>query len=648
MSDPTSGPSEGAPVVASNEPAGASPRKDLSLLALGALGIVYGDIGTSPIYAFRQCFTGPRGIQQTPEDVLGVLSLILWALIAVVSVKYLVFVMRADNQGEGGILALLALILPKSETTQARTGVLAALGLFGAALLYGDGVITPAISVLSAVEGLGIATDRLDPFIVPITVVILIALFRVQRYGTERVSAIFGPAMLIWFVTIGGLGALQLIHDSGQHVSVLNAIDPRHGFSFFSRHGTDAFLALGSVVLVVTGSEALYADMGHFGARPIRTAWYTIVLPCLILNYLGQASHVLDRGQMTEHPFYDMAPDALLYPLIAMATMATIIASQALISGAFSLTQQAVQLEFLPRLRVIHTSGTERGQIYMPDVNTALMLLCISVVLGFGSSSALAGAYGIAVTGTMAVTSILFFVAARRRWQWSWFAAGVPVALFLTFDLSFLGANLVKLDSGGWVPVVIAAVVFLLMTTWRRGRQLVQQRQSEWAQPLDEFLADVEEHEIARVPGTAVYLSSETHQIPPVLLQNFLANRVLHERVVLVSVVVVERPFVSAQERATVVELGQGMYRAVALFGFQETPRIETILHACAIKALVIDIDQGLFFFSRFTPLPTGHGGMARWRKNLFAFLSRNAPSLQTSFRIPPARVTEIGAQVEI
>lgn len=648
MSETTSGPPDGSPGASPAECPGASARRDLSVLALGALGIVYGDIGTSPIYAFRQCFTGPRGIQQTPEDVLGVLSLILWALIMVVSVKYLVFVMRADNQGEGGILALLALILPKSEATRARTSLLAGLGLFGAALLYGDGVITPAISVLSAVEGLGIATDHFDPWIVPITVVILIFLFRVQRHGTARVSSIFGPAMLVWFLTIGALGLVQLFRDSGEHVSVLNAIDPRHGIAFFGRHGTDAFLALGSVVLVVTGSEALYADMGHFGARPIRAAWYAIVLPCLILNYLGQASHVLDRGQMTEHPFYDMAPEFLLYPLIAMATIATIIASQALISGAFSLTQQAVQLDFLPRLRVVHTSGTERGQIYMPDVNIALMVLCIAVVLGFRSSTALAGAYGIAVTGTMAVTSLLFFVAARRRWRWSWVAAGVPVLLFLVFDLSFLGANLVKLDSGGWVPVAIAAVVFLLMTTWKRGRQLVHERQSEWSQPTDDFLSDVEEHEIARVPGTAVYLSSETNQIPPVLLHNFLVNRVLHERVVLVSVVVVERPFVSAQERTTVVELGQGVYRAVALFGFQETPRIETILHACAIKGLVIDIEEGLFFFSRFTPLPFGHGGMARWRKNLFAFLSRNAPSLQTSFRIPPARVTEIGAQVEI
>ncbi len=618
------------------------------MLALGALGIVYGDIGTSPIYAFRQCFAGPEGIAETPADVLGVLSLILWALIGVVSVKYLLFVMRADNQGEGGILALLALILPRSEAARARTGLLAGLGLFGAALLYGDGAITPAISVLSAVEGLGIATERLDPLVVPITVGILLVLFRVQRYGTARVSTIFGPAMLVWFLTIGGLGALQLIRDSGEHISVLRAIDPTHAIGFFVRHGSDAFLALGAVVLVVTGSEALYADMGHFGARPIRVAWYAIALPCLVLNYLGQASLVLDRGRMTEHPFYDLAPDFFLYPLIAMATAATIIASQALISGAFSLTQQAVQLEFLPRLRIVHTSGTERGQIYMPDVNIALTILCIGLVLGFRSSEALAGAYGIAVTGTMSVTSILFFVAARRRWQWPWLGAAIPVALFLVFDLSFLTANLVKIRSGGWVPLAIACVVFLLMTTWKRGRQLVLDRQSEWAQPVHEFLADAEAHTAVRVPGTAVYLSSETHQIPPVLLHNFLANRVLHERVVLVSALGVERPWVSARERASVVEMGQGMYRAVALFGFLETPRIETILHACAIQGLVIDIEASLFFFSRFTPLPTGHGGMARWRKNLFAFLSRNAPSLTTSFRIPPARVVEIGAQVEI
>ncbi|MDG2304819.1 MAG: potassium transporter Kup [Candidatus Binatia bacterium] len=648
MSDTTSGASDKSKGTPAAAPPGTSAPKDLSLLALGALGIVYGDIGTSPIYAFRQCFTGPRAISPTPEDVLGVISLILWALLLVVSFKYLHFVMRADNQGEGGILALLALILPKSEAARSRTGVLAGLGLFGAALLYGDGAITPAISVLSAVEGLGIATDRFDPLIVPITVLILLGLFQVQRHGTARVSAIFGPAMLVWFLTIGGLGALQLIRDSGAHTSVWLAIDPTHAIGFFGRHGTDAFLTLGSVVLVVTGSEALYADMGHFGARPIRTAWYVIVLPCLALNYLGQASLVLESGRMGEHPFYDLAPDFFLYPLIAIATLATVIASQALISGAFSLTQQAVQLDFLPRLRVVHTSDTARGQIYMPAVNTALTILCIGIVLGFRSSEALAGAYGIAVTGTMSVTSILFFVAARRRWGWSWLAAAVPVALFLLFDLSFLGANLVKIDSGGWVPIAIAIGVFVILTTWKRGRQLLLTRQSEWAEPVDEFLADAKEHTVVRVPGTAVYLSSETEQIPPVLLHNFLANRVLHERVILVSALGAERPWVSAQERATVVELGQGLYRAVALFGFQETPRIETILHACAIKGLVVDIDTGLFFFSRFTALPTGHGGMARWRKKLFSFLARNAPSLTSSFRIPPARVVEIGAQVEI
>jgi len=647
MSDATSGSPEDSRGLPTG---GAAPsaRRDLSLLALGALGIVYGDIGTSPIYAFRQCFSGPRGVSASPEDVLGVLSLILWALIAVVSVKYLLFVMRADNQGEGGILALLALVLPRAESERSRTALLAGLGVVGAALLYGDGVITPAISVLSAVEGLGIATHRFDPAVVPITVVILLVLFLLQRHGTERVSAVFGPAMLVWFLTIGGLGAIQLAQDSGAHLSVWRAIDPSHGIGFFGRHGIGAFLSLGAIVLVVTGSEALYADMGHFGARPIRTAWYVVVLPCLALNYLGQASLVLDKGTMTEHPFYDLAPDFLLYPLVVLATMATIIASQALISGAFSLTQQAVQLDFLPRLRVVHTSDVARGQIYMPELNVVLMLICIALVVGFRSSQSLAGAYGIAVTGTMSVTSVLFFVAARRRWGWSWITAGLPVALFLAFDLSFLGANLVKLGSGGWVPIVVAGVVFILMTTWRRGRALLQIEVSQWAQPVDEFLAGAEASGAVRVPGTAVYLSSETQQIPPVLLHNFLANRVLHERVVLASARGVERPRVSAQERVTVVEMGQGFYRAVALFGFLETPRIATILHSCAIQGLVIDIDDALFFFSRFTPLPTGHGGMARWRKDLFSLLARNAPSLTGSFEIPPARVVEIGARVEI
>ena len=644
MEDARDGPTgETAP-----SPRGTPPRPELAALALGALGIVYGDIGTSPIYAFRQCFTGPNGITPTPQDVLGVLSLLLWALLTVVSVKYLAFVMRADNHGEGGILALLALVVPKTKPGAKGKSVLAALGVFGAALLYGDGAITPAISVLSAVEGLGIATDAFDPFVVPITIAILFGLFQVQRRGTERVSAVFGPIMLVWFLTIGALGAAQLLRQPDGLPSVFQAIDPRLAVTYLGRHGLDAFLTLGAVVLVVTGSEALYADMGHFGARPIRTAWYAIVLPCLTLNYLGQASLVLTRGALTEHPFYDLAPGPLLYPLVALATVAAVIASQALISGAFSLTQQAVQLEFLPRLRVIHTSGTERGQIYMPDVNVVLMLLCIAIVLAFGSSEALAGAYGIAVTGTMTVTSVLFFVAARRRWGWHWSAVGPLVAGFLAIDLSFLGANLAKLDSGGWVPVAIAAAVFVVMTTWHRGRRLVLERQSEWAQPVDEFLADADPDHALRVPGTAVYLSPETHQIPQVLLHNFLANRVLHERVVLISVVSVDRPWVAARERATVVELGHGFYRAVALFGFQETPRIETVLHACAIKGLVVDIEAGLYFFSRITPLATGHGGMARWRKNLFAVLARNAPSLTTSFHIPPARVVEIGALMEL
>ncbi|MBM4269643.1 MAG: potassium transporter Kup [Deltaproteobacteria bacterium] len=621
-------------------------RPELAGLALGALGVVYGDIGTSPIYAFRQCLSGPSGVAPDPADVLGIASLIFWSLIVVVSVKYLAFVMRADNQGEGGVLALLALILPHSKGGDRSGGTLAAFGLFGAALLYGDGVITPAISVLSAVEGIGIATQALDPLVVPITVVILCVLFRLQRYGTARVSAVFGPAMLVWFVTIGALGAAELW--KAEATEVWTAVHPGHAVGFLTRRGVQGFLTLGSVVLVVTGCEALYADMGHFGAKPIRVAWYAFVLPALVLNYFGQAAHVLAAKELSSHPFFDLAPSWFLYPLIGIATVATIIASQALISGAFSLTQQAVQLDFLPRLRVVHTSDVARGQIYMPAVNVALTILCVGLVLGFRSSDALASAYGIAVTGTMTVTSVLFFLAARRRWRWPWIAAAALAALFLAFDLPFLVANLVKLDTGGWFPVAVAAIVFVTMTTWRRGRALVARKQAEWAQSCDDFFAMIEREKPVRVPGTAVYLTSVLDGISPVLLHNFLANRVIHERVVLLSTVAVEKPRVDPEERATVVDLGQGVYRAITLFGFFETPRIDAMLKACAARGLVIDEKTALYFTSRSTPLPTGKSRMPRWRKNLYSFLSRNTPSLTNSFCLPSGRVVEMDSQVEI
>jgi KUP system potassium uptake protein len=520
--------------------------------------------------------------------------------------------------------------------------------LLGAALLYGDGVITPAISVLSAMEGLKSVARGFDPLIVPLTILVLIALFRFQRRGTAGVSAIFGPAMLIWFVVIGLLGARKLLTESPDHTSALWAVDPRLALGYFARHGWDAIATLGAVVLVVTGSEALYADMGHFGPVPIRVAWYAVVLPALVLNYFGQGALVLERGTVGAHPFYDLAPDWLLLPLIMVATVATVIASQALISGAFSLTQQAAQLDLLPRLRVVHTSDVERGQIYMPGVNAVLMVVCVALVLAFRSSSALAAAYGIAVTGTMTATTFLFFAVARRCWGWPWPLAALPVGVFLAVDLSFLAGNLDKLDTGGWVPITIALVVYVMMSTWKRGRALLLQVQAAWSTPTEEFLAAIERGPPSRVPGTAVYLTGVTEAIPPVLLRNLLANQVLHERVILLSAVSVERPRVRAEQRARIEDLGHGLHRAVVSFGFMEAPTIDALIRACRAEGLAIDIETSFFFFSRHTPLPTGKGRMARWRKLLFAFLSQNAPSITRSFAIPPARVVEVGAQIEI
>jgi KUP system potassium uptake protein len=627
-----------------------APQGALVPLALGALGVVYGDIGTSPLYALRECFLGGHPIPINPANVLGVLSLIFWALTIVIWCKYLVFVMRADNRGEGGILALLSLVKAGEvdRTARATRFALLLLGLFGASLLFGEGVLTPAISVLSAVEGLGIATHALDPYVVPITIVILVALFSVQRNGTAGIAAVFGPLMLVWFVTLGIAGTARILAEHPDHASVFNAINPLYGVRFLWEHGFAGFLVLGSVVLVITGCEALYADMGHFGARPIRWAWGVIVFPALLLNYFGQGVLLLERGGSLRNPFFELVPEWGLIPLVVLAMLATIIASQALISGAFSLTQQAVQLGYVPRFTIVHTSETAQGQIFVPAVNRALMVLCVAVVITFEESAELANAYGLAVTGTMSITTLLLYAVARERWGWSKPLAAALVAPLLVVDLSFLGPNLLKIASGGWFPLVVGGVVFAAMTTWKRGRAELGRALAQGRVPLGLFLSDLEQTCPTRVSGTAVVMTSSADGIPPVLLHHFKHNKVLHERVVLLSIVTARQPEVRGSERVELEELGHGFYRVLARFGFLETPNVPLILQLCRRRGLDFKIDETTFFLGRETLLATGRSGMAPWRKKVFAFLSRNAPTATAYFSIPPNRVIELGAQVEI
>lgn len=620
----------------------------IAALALGAMGVVYGDIGTSPLYAVRECFIGAHALPITPENVLGVLSLIFWSLTMVVSVKYLAFVMRADNHGEGGILALLALIGPVQNQAPRKRSAIVLLGLVGAALLYGDGVITPAISVLSAVEGLQVATHALEPLIVPLAVVILFGLFLVQHRGTAKIGAVFGPAMLVWFAVIGCIGVTRIWGQPAGETSVLVALNPAHAVELFFSSGSAAFWILGSVVLCITGGEALYADMGHFGRKPIRLAWYTVALPGLLLNYFGQGALLLEQGSAVRNPFFEAAPEWALYPLVGLSTVATIIASQALISGVFSLTQQAVQLGYSPRVTIVHTSGTTEGQIYVPEVNWGLMVMCILLVLGFRNSSALAGAYGIAVTGTMAVTSVLYYVVARQRWDWSPLRTGALLALFLVFDLGFFGANIVKVADGGWFPILVAVSVFTVMTTWKRGRAEMAELLSRASLPMNLFLADLSVQLPHRVDGTAVVMTSTVSGVPPVLLHHFKHNKVLHKRVVLLSIVSEKRPEVADEDRIEIIELGEGFYRLIAHFGFMESPRMSMILDLARSQGMQFDLMSTTFFLGRETLLPTGPAPLAKWRKRLFAIISRNAPSATAFFEIPPNRVVELGAQLEL
>ncbi len=617
----------------------------LGVLTLTALGVVYGDIGTSPLYALRECFKKEYGIMPTPENILGVLSLILWSLILVVSVKYIVFILRADNRGEGGIMALLALLLQQKrrDDDQKKRMWLVALGLFGAALLYGDGVITPAVSVLSAVEGLEVGTSRLAFFIVPITLVILFALFMAQRFGTARVGHIFGPLMLVWFVTIGALGLRSILAAP----AVLAAASPIHGVRFFMEHGIAGFLTLGAVVLCITGGEALYADMGHFGKRPIRIAWFAAVLPALVLNYFGQGALLLRDPSNANNPFYMLAPPGLHWPLLILATAAAVVASQALISGAFSLTQQSIQLGYSPRMQIIHTSEHEAGQIYIPEVNKALMVGCLLLVLFFKNSSNLSAAYGIAVTGTMAITSILFAIVARSRWGWSKLHVVLLTGGFLIIDVSFLVANVIKIEHGGWVPIVMAIAVYTLMNTWKRGRIQLQVLQEASALPLDKFVANLDKSPIPRVRGTAVFMTSSPEGVPVVMLHHLKHNKMLHESVVLLSVQTRGIPEVPAEQCLTLEKLGHGFYRIIAKYGFMQSPNIPDLLARASQQGVPIPPMDTSYYLGRERLVMANRAKMSRWRKRLFALMSRNARSATEFFQIPPNRVVELGAQIE-
>jgi KUP system potassium uptake protein len=614
----------------------------LGALILGAIGIVYGDIGTSPLYTMKEVFGGHH-LAPTHGNILGILSLIFWSLILVVSFKYVLVILRADNQGEGGILALTALAQRHAPLESTARRVIFILGLIGAALFFGDSLITPAISVLSAVEGLEIATHAFKPFVVPIALGVLIALFTAQSHGTHRVGRLFGPIMLLWFTTLGGLGLLNLIH----HPDVLRAINPIHAALFFMHHGIAGFLVLGAVVLAITGAEALYADMGHFGRRPIQYAWFGFVLPALLLNYFGQGALLLAQPEATRNPFYLMAPDWALYPMVTLATVATIIASQAVISGAFSVSRALAQMGYAPRLAIRHTSETESGQIYMPFINWALMVGVVLLVLGFQSSSDLASAYGIAVTGNFATTTLLAFLVLRLRWDLSLSSTLIGMMMFLIIDLAFFGANVVKISDGGWFPLLTAAVVFTILTTWKRGRDLLAHRLGQEGLSLPAFLQSIALNPPARVPGTAVFMSAHATGVPRALLHNLAHNKILHERVVLATVVTANVPYIPAYQRMEVKELGQDFYWVTINYGFQESPDIPQAMAECPC-GMRFELMETTFFFSRETLIPSREPGMPFWRETLFAFLTRNATTPMSFFRIPPNRVVELGAQVEI
>ena len=613
----------------------------MGALALGALGIVYGDIGTSPLYAFREAFEEHHLDARNPVYALGVASIVFWALVLIISIKYLMFVMRADNHGEGGILALTAMIMPKGRGGR-KISFAVALGIFGTALLYGDGLITPAISVLSAVEGAKEATSALDSFIIPIAVVILSLLFLVQKRGTGGIGRVFGPIMVLWFATLAGLGLNQII----QRPSVLKAVNPMYGYDFFMASPMKSFLTLGSIFLVVTGGEALYADMGHFGRRPIQITWYFAVLPALMLNYFGQAALILGDPTAVERPFFKMAPEWAVIPLVILATMATVIASQALISGAFSLTVQAVQLDYLPRVKISHTSSAHRGQVYVPLVNWLLMIGCIGLVITFQSSKNLAAAYGIAVTSTMAITTVLFYILAVNRWNWSKFKALAITGPMFAIDLAFLGANIPKIPKGGWFPLIIAIGLLVQMMTWRKGRQLVAARIHRGERPIGEVLDEYAK--VARVPGTAIFMFKDLGKAPPALVNNLKHNKVLHKCTLIVAVETAEIPRVNPEHRAEVTKVEPGVFQILLRFGFTEEPNVVEALAAISQRGYEFDLDDTTFFLGHESVVSGKVPGMPTIFEHLFVILNRGADSAGRFFNLPTDKIFEVGSHVEI
>jgi KUP system potassium uptake protein len=648
MSTASSNAEGGAAGTSADPPADAQPAGEsngqhdhtrrLFTLSVAALGVVYGDIGTSPLYAIRECFRGAHRVPLTHDNVLGVLSLVVWALIIVISLKYLLYVMRANDNGEGGIMALMGLASARSRRS-AR--IVLMLGLFGSGLLFGDAVITPAISVLSAVEGLDVATPRLQPYVVPITVAVLVLLFSFQRRGTHRVGAVFGPIIALWFVAIGALGATQIAH----YPAVFYAFNPLYGIRLLQEHGFHAFLVLAAVVLVVTGGEALYADMGHFGLKPVRMTWYTLVLPALLLNYFGQGALILVEPDKSHNPFYGLVPAWALLPMVGLATAATVIASQAVISGMFSLTRQAIMLGFWPRARVNHTSDSLMGQIYVPGVNWVLMITTIALVVSFKASTNLANAYGIAVTGTMTITTVLAFVVALRQWRWPPWLAGLVTAALLVVDLAFLSANAVKVLSGGWLPLAIALLLYVAMTTWRRGREALGIHVRSNLVPLEDFWELMRIERPARVPGMAVFMTSNLGRTPPALLHNFVHNRVVHDHVVLLTVTTLGTARVPDDQKLVVEDLGHGFVRVQVYCGFMEQPKVPALLEAAHLTGF--SEEHTSYFLGREALISESAPG-ASWRVRLFAAMSRNALGATSFYAIPHDRVFEVGSQVQL
>jgi len=622
-------------------------KMSVNALAYASLGVVFGDIGTSPLYALKECFGAHYGIAVNEANVMGLLSLFTWSLLLVVVMKYIVLVMRAGNNGEGGILALLALAVPRSIQSQFRLGrFMIYVGLLGAALLATDGTITPSISVLSAVEGLEVATPLFKPFVIPITLVILYMLFQAQKVGTAKVAAIFAPAMLVWFAVLSIMGITAIT----ERPDILRSIDPRYAITFFQNNGMTGFWTLGAVVLCITGGEALYADMGHFGVVPIRKAWFAVVLPALLLNYFGQGAHILASGTSTiGNPFFELSPTWALYPLVLISMFATVIASQALISGSFSLAQQAIQMGYSPRLTVVHTSEETRGQIFVPEINWLLMMVCGFLVIQFKTSSNLAAAYGISVMGTMLCTSTLMFFLMRKTWKWSWPKSLGIFVFFLCMDLPFLIANLPKIFEGGWFTIVASFFVFMIMVTWKRGRLLLMKRIGQRLRPVTNFVKALEEDEPHRVKGTAIFMTGNVRMTPPALMHHYMHTQVVHQQIIILSIVTSEVPRVPLKEVLQVEEVGQGMYEVVAHFGFMQSPKIEKIIRLMKIQhGIIIEEKCTTYFLGRDILLTDGEEKMATWRKTLFSFLTRNSVPATSYFGIPPDRVIEIGMQVSI